>query len=152
MTDRKKLRIELLRRLREMDMEHARVQHVAAQEEFARKRAQAEDTQDRIVALDEWTRARVSGGGPLSPEVMRQAQLYRGLEARALETQRGEERQSSQRAESARGELAHRFEELSVAERLGTRHAQWVNLNELRRGYVTLDEAGAQKKNQEAKE
>jgi hypothetical protein len=152
MNDRKTQRIELLRRLREMDMEQARALHATAQEEHDRKRAQAEDTQGRIVALDEWSAAQVAGGAPLLPEVMRQAQLFRGVETQVLERQRGEERQSLQRAETAQGELRQRFEELSVAERLGVRHAQTVTLNELRRGYVALDEAGAQKKNQEAKE
>ena len=152
MTDRKQQRIELLRRLRELEMEHARAQHVAAQADLEQKRAAADDTQGRIAALDEWASAQISGGSPLLPEVLRQAQLFRVVEAQALERQRGEERQSVQKTELAQGELAHRFEELSVAERLGERHARLVVVNELRRGYVELDEAGAQRKNQEAKE
>lgn len=152
MNDRKKQRLDLLYRLREMHMEQARADHVAAQTELEEKRERAEDTQTRLEALDSWAAEKMGGGAALIPEVLRQAQLYRGVEKRTLEQERAAEAQSRERTEGARVELNARFEDLSVVERLAIRHAQIVTNEQIRVGYVALDEAGAQRKNQEVKE
>lgn len=152
MKDRKKQRLELLSRLREMHVEQARADHVAAQAELEQKREQADDTQKRLQALDTWTVDKIIEGAPLMPEVLRQAQLFRGVEKKTLEQQRADEAQSRERTEGARAQLSSRFEELSVVERLGRRHAQAVTNEQIRRGYVALDEAGTQRKNLEVKE
>jgi hypothetical protein len=152
MNDRKKQRLELLYRLREMHMEQARADHVAAQSELEKKRERAEDTQTRLQALDSWAAEKMAGGAALIPEVLRQAQLYRGVEKQTLEKERAAEAESRERTEGTRVELNARFEELSVVERLTIRHAQAVTNEQIRVGYVALDEAGAQRKNQEVKE
>jgi hypothetical protein len=152
MNHRKQNRLALLCRLREMHVEQARAEHVAAQIDLDEKREQADATQVRIAALDDWAAEQMGGGSALMPEVLRQAQLFRGVEKQALERQRAAEEESRQRAEAARGELAHKFEDLSVAERLSDRHRQFITHEQRRRSYVELDEAGAQKKNLEAKE
>jgi hypothetical protein len=152
MNDRKTRRLQLLYRLREMHVEEARAEHVAAQAELERNRDRAEDTQQRLQALDSWAVEQIAGGAPLIPEVLRQALLFRGVEKEALEEQRAEEAQSRLRTEGARAELGTRFEELSVVERLTTRHVQALTNEQIRRGYVALDEAGTQRKNQEVKE
>jgi hypothetical protein len=151
MTDRRLKRLELLCRLREMTVEQARAEHVAAQVELLERRARADATQRQLEALDEWTAARITQGLPLAPELLRQAQLYRGTEKHALDEQRAEESKQGDVAESARGELTARFEELSVAERLAARHSRAVTDEELRRGFLELDEAGLRKQH-EAKE
>jgi hypothetical protein len=150
--DRKKQRLDLLYRLREMHMEQARADHIAAQTELDKKREQADDTQRRLQALDDWASGRLAEGTPLIPEVLQQAQLFRGVEKKTLEQERAEEAQSRERTEGARVELTARFEDLSVVERLASRHAQTVTNEQIRLGYVALDEAGAQAKNQEVKE
>jgi hypothetical protein len=152
MKDRKKQRLDLLYRLREMHVEQARADHVAAQTELEEKREQADGTQQRLQALDTWATEKISGGAPLIPEVLRQAQLFRGVEKQTLEQERAAEAESRERTEGARVELSTRFEDLSVVERLALRHAQTVTNEQIRRGYVALDEAGAQRKNQELKE
>jgi len=152
MSDRKKQRLELLHRLREMHVEQARADHVAAQAELERKNETAEDTQRRLQTLDHWAAERMSGGAPLIPEVLLQAQLYRGVEKQALEQQRVDCAEAQERTEGARAELTARFEELSVVGRLATRHAQTVTHDQTRLGYLALDEAGTQRMNLEAKE
>jgi hypothetical protein len=146
MSDRKQRRLELLCRLREMHVERARSEHVDAQAELDEKRERADDTQRRIAALELWAGDRLGGGTPVPPEVLRQAQLFRGAEQLELERQRVEQEQAHGRAELARGELAQKFEELSVAERLAARHQQLALTERLRHGYVELDEAGVQSK------
>jgi len=152
MKDRKKQRLELLSRLREMHLEQARADHVAAQAELEQRREQADDTQKRLQALDTWTVEKITEGAPLIPEVLRQAQLFRGVEKKTLEQQRADEAQSRERTEGARAELTTRFEQLSVVERLAIRHGQAVTYEQTRLGYVALDEAGTQRKNLAAKE
>lgn len=151
MNDRKQRRLELLCRLREMHVERARTDHVDAQAELDAKRELADETQRRIQALDVWAGERLAGGEAVPPELLRQAQMFRGAESVSLERQRAEQQQSHERVEVARGELAQKFEELSVAERLSTRHQQLALGEQLRHGYVELDEAGVQSK-LEAKE
>lgn len=151
MTDRKQRRLELLGRLREMHLEQARADHVAAQAELEEKRERAEDTQRRIEALDLWAGDQLAGGSALPPELLRHAQLFRGVEKVALDEQRAEQEKSRERTEAARGQLAQKFEDLSVVERLAARHQQSVMHAQLRHGYVELDEAGVQSK-LEAKE
>jgi len=150
-TDRKQRRLELLSRLRGMHVEQARADHVAAQAELEEKRARAENTQRRIEALDLWAGEQLSGGTALPPELLRQAQLYRGVEKVSLDEQRAEQEKCRERTEAARGELAQKFEDLSVVERLAVRHQQFVMHEQLRHGYVELDEAGVHSK-LEAKE
>ena len=135
-----------------MRVEQARADHVAAQTDLDQKRAQADDTQRRIAALDDWAAEQITRGAPLLPEVMHQAQMFRVVEKNALDLQRDAEEASRLRMEEKRSELAHQFEDLSVAERLSRRHQQAVAHDQLRRGYLELDEAGAQRKNLEAKE
>jgi hypothetical protein len=152
MKDRKKQRLELLSRLRQMHLEQARADHVAAQADLDEKHEMAEGTQKRLQALDTWAVEKIIAGAPLSPEVLRQTQLFRGVEKKTLDQQRADEAQSRERTEGARAQLSSRFEELSVVERLGKRHAQAFTNEQVRRGYVALDEAGAQRNNLEAKE
>ena len=152
MNKRRKQRLELLCRLREMSVEQARADHVAAQAELEQRRERADETQRRIEALDGWAAKQLSQGTPLAPELLRQAHLFRGVEHRTLEQQRADQAQQSEQTEAARGELTQRFEELSVVERLSVRHTQAHSHEELRRGYVDLDEAGIQRMNLEAKE
>jgi len=152
MKDQRKHRLGLLHRLREMILEQARADHVAAQAQLDQCRERADDTQKRIVALDEWTVSQVAQGRPLAPELLRQAQLFRGAEKNMLEEQRAAEAKQRDVTEAARGELGARFEELSVVEKLTARREQYTTREEFRRAYVDLDEAGAQRMNREAKE
>jgi hypothetical protein len=152
MIDRKQRRLRVLSRLREMKVEQARADHVAALAELEEKRELADDTQRRIVALDEWADSLLTVSAPLNPELMRQAQLFRGAEKQTLENQRAEQEQSRVQTEVMRDELRQKFEELSAIERLRARHERFVNHGNLRQGYVELDEAGTQRKNQETKE
>jgi hypothetical protein len=144
MKDRRQKRLELLCRLREMHLEKARADHVAAQTELETRRAQADDTQRRIQAIESWTHEQLTQG-PLAPELLRQAEMCRVVERRTLLVQRGEEQVSQERTEEARRELGDRFEQLSVAERLTVRHARIVDVEQIRRGYVELDEAATRK-------
>lgn len=151
MTDRRTRRLELLRRLREMHVEQARADHVAALAELEACRERAETTLRGIEALGQWTAERLARGEPVAPELLRQAQLLRRAEQAVLEQQRAAETEQGEVTESARGELNGRFEELSVAERLAERHTRNLGHEELRRGYIELDEAGA-RKSMQAKE
>lgn len=145
MTDRRQKRLELLKRLREMNVEQARSEHVVASTELDQRREKADDTERRIAALDEWTVERVARGAALAPELLQQAQLFRGVEKRSLEEQRSDEARQRELTETARRALTARFEELSVVERLALRHHEHLNNERLRRGYVELDEAGIRK-------
>jgi hypothetical protein len=145
MSDRKRKRLMLLYRLREMRVEEARADHVAAQVELDARREKADGTESRLKALDEWTVGHLVGGAPLIPEVLHQAGLYRGVEKDALERQRAEEAKSRELTEAARGTLTARFEELSAIERLSARHAQTLVNQQIRAGFVALDEAGIRK-------
>jgi flagellar export protein FliJ len=150
--DSRRKRLELLRRLREMNVEQARADHVAAQAELDRCRERADETERRIEALDAWSGERAAQGQVLAPEILRQAQLFRGVEKQALTEQRAAQQKQLDVTEEARGELGARFEELSVVERLAERHAQHTTREEFRRAYVDLDEAGAQRMNLEERE
>jgi flagellar export protein FliJ len=152
MSDRKARRLELLYRLREMNVEQARAEHVGALAELEKRRESAADTQRRLEALDQWSVEQLSRGAPLAPELLRQASLFRGAEQGVLQQQRAAEAEQDDLTEAARGVLTHRFEELSVVERLAERHAQALTHEELRRGFIELDEAGTQRMNLEAKE
>jgi hypothetical protein len=152
MSDRKQQRLRVLSRLREMKVEQARAEHVTAQEDLDAKRERADDTQRRIETLDAWLLDQLSRGTKIIPELMRQARMFRAVEKQALDSQRAEQEQSRRQTEAARDELREKFEELSVVERLAVRHQQSVSHENLRLGYVELDEAGAQRKNLEAKE
>lgn len=145
MNDRRRKRLELLQRLREMGVEQARSEHVAASTELEQRREKADDTERRIAALDAWAVERVSQGAALSPELLRQTQLFRGVEKRSLEQQRSDEAEQRELTEAARRALTERFEELSVVERLALRHGEQMNHEQLRRGFVELDEAGIRK-------
>jgi hypothetical protein len=148
MTDRKKQRLELLCRLREMSVEQARAGHVAALAELESRRGRADETQRRVDSLDIWTVEQLSQGAPVSPELLRQVHLFRGAEQSVLNQMRVDEAKQGELAEDARGELTNRFEELSVAERLMARHTKLLTHQEIRRGFVDLDEAGARKSSQ----
>ena len=152
MNDPKKKRLDLLCRLREMNVEQARADHVAAQAELEQRREKAEDTQRRIEALDQWSIEQMGHGAPLVPELLRQAQLFRGVEKSVLEAQRGDEASQREITEAVRGELTARFEELSVVERLTVRHVKAATDTQIRRGFVDVDEAGVLAKNLESKE
>jgi flagellar export protein FliJ len=145
MSDRRQKRLDLLKRLREMSVEQARSEHVAATAELEQRREKADDTERRIAALDEWALARLAQGTALSPELLQQTQLFRGVEKRSLERQRGDEAEQREITETARRALTARFEELSVVERLAQRHGEHTNHEQLRRGFVELDEAGIRK-------
>lgn len=151
MNDRRQKRLDLLKRLREMSVEQARSDHVAANTELELRRAKADDTEQRIEALDVWAQERLSRGVPLVPELLQQTRLYRGVETRSLEQQRAAEAKQRENTETARRELTARFEELSVVERLALRHVEQVNHEQVRRGFLELDEAGI-RKSLEAKE
>jgi hypothetical protein len=152
MNDTRQKRLDLLCRLREMNVEQARADHVAAQAELEERREKADDTERRIQALDQWSIERLSRDAPLAPEVLRQAQLYRGVEKSALDEQRSEQERQRELTEAARGELTARFEELSVVERLAVRQTKATTDHQIRRSYVDLDEAGVLAKNLESKE
>jgi len=152
MTDPRRKRLDLLCRLREMNVEQARADHVAAQAELEQRREKADDTERRIEALDQWSVDQLSRGDPLAPELLRHAQLFRGVEKSALDAQRNDEASQRQLTETARGELTARFEELSVVERLSIRHTRAATDEQIRRGFVDLDEAGVLAKNLESKE
>jgi flagellar biosynthesis chaperone FliJ len=145
MNDRRQKRLDLLKRLREMSVEQARSEHVAANTELEQRREKADDTEQRIAALDAWSVERLSQGAVLSPELMQQAQLFRGVERHSLEQQRDDEAQQREVTEGARRELTSRFEELSVVERLALRHGEQMNHEQVRRGFLELDEAGIRK-------
>jgi hypothetical protein len=145
MNDRRQKRLELLKRLREMNMEQARSEHVAANTELELRREKADDTERRIEALDAWAVDRLAQGAALSPELMHQTRLFRGVEKGSLEEQRGDEAQQREITESARRTLTVRFEELSVVERLALRHGEHMNHAQVRRSFVELDEAGIRK-------
>jgi hypothetical protein len=152
MNDRRQRKLELLRRLREMSVEQARADHVTARTELDERHARCEDTQKRLEAVDQWAEGQMSGGARVAPDLLRQAQLYRGAERKVLERQRADEQESQQRTEAARVELGARFEQLSVAEKLAARHAITRTNEQLRAGYVEHDEAGTRRKQLEAKE
>jgi hypothetical protein len=152
MNDPKQKRLDLLCRLREMNVEQARADHVAAQAELEQRREKADDTARRIEALDQWSIEQLSRGEPLAPELLRQAQLYRGVEKSVLDTQRSEEASQRERTDAVRGGHNPRFEELSVVERLTVRHVKAATDTQIRRGFVDLDEAGVLAKNLESKE
>lgn len=152
MSDHKKRRLELLCRLREMHVEQARADHVVAQTELDERREKADDTERRLQTLDEWAVGQLTGGMPLLPEILHQAQLFRGAEKQTLEQQRADEAQSQQRTAAAHDELKQRFEQLSVVERLAIRLAADHTLDHNRRAAVSLDEAGMQRKNLESQE
>jgi len=152
MTDPRQKRLHLLCRLREMNVEQARADHVAAQAELEQRREKALDTERRIEALDQWSIEQLSRGAPLAPELLRHAQLFRGVEKSVLDAQRTEEASQREVTEAVRGELTARFEELSVVERLSQRHARTSTDDQIRRGFVDLDEAGVLAKNLESKE
>lgn len=145
MTDRRKRRLDLLCRLRVMNVEQARADHVAALAELEARRERADETQRRLESLERWAVEQLSQGGLVAPELLRQANLLRGAERSVLDQQRSEEAKQDEITEAARGELTSRFEELSVAERLVERHTRSANHEELRRGFIELDEAGARK-------
>lgn len=145
MNDRRQKRLDLLKRLREMNVEQARSEHVAATTELEQRREKADDTERRIAALDVWAHERLAQGATLSPELMQQTQLFRGVEKRSLEQQRSDESEQREVTETARRELTARFEELSVVERLALRHGDQVNHEQSRRGFLELDEAGIRK-------
>jgi hypothetical protein len=146
MSELKRRRLALLCRLREMHVERARTEHLEAQSAYQEKRELAEETQRRIESLDDWAGERLAGTAPVPPEVLRQVHLLRGAECLSLERQRADQAQSLEGVELARGELAQKFEELSVAERLAQRHQKLVTTEQLRHGYVELDDAGVQSK------
>jgi hypothetical protein len=152
MSDHKKRRLELLCRLREMHVEQARADHVVAQTELDERREKADDTERRLQTLDEWSVGQFTAGAPLAPELLRQAQLFRGAEKKTLEQQRADEAQSRERTMAAHDELRQQFEQLSVVERLATRLAADRALDQSRRAAVSLDEAGMQRKNLESQE
>jgi hypothetical protein len=145
MTDRRQKRLDLLKRLREMSVEQARSEHVAASTELEQRREKADDTEQRIAALDAWSGERQSQGAPLSPELLQQAQLFRGVEKRSLDQQRSDEAEQREITETARRALTARFEELSVVQRLALRHGDQVHHEQVRRGFLELDEAGIRK-------
>jgi hypothetical protein len=145
MNDRRQKRLDLLKRLREMSVEQARSEHVAAQTELEQRREKADGTEQRIAALDAWTIARQSQGAALLPELLQQTQLFRGVEKHSLDQQRDNEAQQREVTESARRDLTLRFEELSVIERLALRHGEQMNHEQVRRGFLELDEAGIRK-------
>jgi hypothetical protein len=126
-------------------MEQARSEHVAASTELEQRREKADDTERRIAALDAWAEERATQGAALSPELLQQTQLFRGVEKGSLEQQRSHESEQREVAETARRALTERFEELSVVERLALRHGQQMNHEQLRRGFADLDEAGIRK-------
>src|SRR6185312_4978079 len=109
------------------------------------RRAKADDTEQRIEALDVWAQERLAQGAPLVPELLQQTRLYRGIETRSLEQQRDDEAKQRELTETARRELTARFEELSVVERLALRHGEHINHETARRGFLDLDEAGIRK-------
>lgn len=152
MNDPRQKRLDLLCRLREMNVEQARADHVAAQAELEERREKADETERRIKALDQWSIEQMSRDRPVAPELLRQAQLYRGVEKSALDAQRSEEERQRDLTEAARGELTARFEELSVVERLAVRHDRAKTDHQIRRAFVDLDEAGVLAKNLESKE
>lgn len=152
MKDRKQQRLDLLCRLRKMGVEQARADHIAARSELEERSSECADTENRIAALDVWQGERLAAAAPLVPELLRQAQLYRGAQKQTLEQQRADEAQSQQRTEAARAELGTRFEQLSAVERLTERHVSANAHQQLRSSYVELDDAGMQRKNLEAKE
>ena len=94
-------RLDLLYRLREMNVEQARAEHVAAQAELEKRRESAErHASAASKSLDQWSIEQLSRGAPLAPELLRQAQLFRGV---------GEVRRSKQqRADEAQPGRAHR--------------------------------------------
>jgi hypothetical protein len=145
MNDRRQKRLDLLKRLREMSVEQARSEHVAANTELEQRREKADDTEQRIAALDAWTIERQTQGAALLPELLQQTLLFRGVETHSLEQQRDDEAQQREVTESARRDLTARFEELSVVERLALRHGEQMNHEQVRRGFLELDEAGIRK-------
>ena len=152
MSNSRQRRLDLLFRLREMHVEQARADHVVAQAELDERRERANDTEQRLQTLDAWAIGKLAGGGLLAPEILRQAQLFRGAEKQTLEQQRADEAQSEQRTTAAHDELKQRFEQLSIVERLATRLTADRIQDDNRRAAVNLDEAGMQRMNLESQE
>jgi hypothetical protein len=152
MSDSRQRRLDLLYRLREMHVEQARADHVVAQTELEKRREKADDTERRLQSLDEWSISKLTGGSPLAPEILRQAQLFRGAEKQTLEQQRADQAKSEQHTSAAHDELKQRFEQLSIVERLATRLTADRTQDQNRRAAVDLDEAGMQRKNLESQE
>ena len=153
MTDRRTQRLDLLYRLREMHVEQARADHVAAQTELEAARAGGRHADRGCKALDEWTvgqlvrrRAAHSGGAAPGAAVSRRREAMRSSGSAPTE-------EKSREAREGRARQAHaRFEELSVVERLAIasradRHDEQIRAR-LRRPRRSRD----QRKTLEAKE
>ena len=143
-SDRKKQRLELLYRLREMNVEQARAEHVAAQTELEQRRETRRGHAAPLEELDAVVRANSSqGGAGWCPNCCARRSCFAASKSSALEQQRAEEASQSElhrsraRPSSARDSKNCRW---SSAWRRATRRPPPTK--QMRRGFVDLDEAG----------
>ncbi|MEJ1964225.1 MAG: flagellar export protein FliJ [Gammaproteobacteria bacterium] len=133
-------RLVTVERLRDMELEDSRIGHASAQDDLARQREIAQQIQSRIDETHGLARGRLQSEAGVSVDELRRTSAYASWQGRALAEQQQFVSNAQQAAELARLEVMHRFEALSVIEKLRARRAQAAALEAARMDQKMLDE------------
>lgn len=129
-----------LGRLRELELEHAQVEHASATSIAEQRKRSVEQSETEIAELQEFARACLTGSGRLSADALRRMNTFAALQAQQLDAARTAWQQSQDRCAETLCEVVERFEELAVIERLRERRAVEANKDLARRDQKRLDE------------
>jgi len=131
-------RLATLTRLRELQLEEARVAHALKQAEVDRQRERVREIQSHIEQSQARGRQLVESG--VAVAMLIHLQEYEAWQANALTEEQASLAKLQELEEEARAQVARRFEALSCIGRVRERHAREAALSRGRREYKSLDE------------
>ena len=132
-------RLATLQRLRELELDQARVERASIDAATDRHRRRFALMQLELQATQALERSKVTAEAGVCADLLRHARNYARWQAREIGEQEAVVKASERRSDEARLEVARRFERLAVIKRLRERGAREAALEETRAEYKNLD-------------
>jgi flagellar export protein FliJ len=127
-------------RLRELELEHARLQHAAAVDALSRQEQVLTDIRARLDDSHTFAREQAQSSHGISAALLLHVRAYSQLQTRLAEQQRERVDEAENGADRARAEVTRRFQALAAIERLRERRAAAAAIEAERAGQKLLDE------------
>jgi flagellar basal-body rod modification protein FlgD len=135
--------IHTLERLRELELEHARVEHQILDRAVQEQRNQVLGLRQQIEANHAQEQALLQQVGGVSPAALWRIRNYSLWQFGLLAQQQARLAQTQQAAEEAHTKVVARYERLSVIRRLRVRLAREADAARVHRELITLDDLGS---------
>jgi hypothetical protein len=134
--------LHTLERLRELELEHAQIEHAGAAEEANAKKCALLQAESAVAKSQTFAREQVLRSQPLSADALLRIHAFAALEQERLEAARAAWRTSQDRCDAALDKVVERFAAAAVIEKLRARRRIEADKAQARLEQKRLDESG----------